>query len=505
MSGVASDGAGPRWWERFFDDAFAELWLSDDDAGERERRTDGLMRVLGLRAGSWLFDQCCGVGRVAVPLMERGVHVEGVDGVASYVARARARCESLPAGTLGHARFECGDALTYVPAARCDAAINWYTSFGYSDDDAANTAMLRCVREALRPGGLFALDYPDMERVRACFRPRSERTRDTPAAGASWPCARRTSTNSGGCWWIAGPSWPLAGRPAHARGRLGSTRATSCVCSCGASASRCCARWRPGTWATRRTLDAASCWPAGLCLGSRRRAPGPWGARLEPPMRHHAPCVTARRHPRGSVPRAAAHARQPAAGRPCSRRGGGRVRGQTRDRARAPWRARLLRGAHPGTPGARARPPSDRAHSLRAGRAGRDRARLRHRPRAPARGGPGCASRAHHAGRVRAPSRHVVREPARADQPVDPAAKRERAGWPAALPRRAAARAPQRLRGLRLRGLPGCRRLPERAGGNPRRLSACAHGAQCSGVRARHAVRRPPALQRCAAARAHPA
>lgn len=179
MSIVASDGAGARWWERFFDDAFAELWLSDDDPMERQRRTDGLMRVLGLRAGSRLFDQCCGVGRVAVPLMERGVHVEGVDGIASYVARARARCESLSAGTLGHGRFECGDALTYVPAVRCDAAINWYTSFGYSDDDAANTAMLRCVREALRPGGLFALDYPDMERVRACFQPRSERARDT--------------------------------------------------------------------------------------------------------------------------------------------------------------------------------------------------------------------------------------------------------------------------------------------------------------------------------------
>jgi SAM-dependent methyltransferase len=179
MSGVASVGAGERWWERFFDDAFAELWLSDDDAGERERRTDGLMRVLGLRAGSRLFDQCCGVGRVAVPLVERGVHVEGVDGVASYVARARARCEGLPAGTLGRGRFECGDARTYVPAVRCDAAINWYTSFGYSDDDAANTTMLARVRDALRPGGLFALDYPDMERVRACFHPRSERTRDT--------------------------------------------------------------------------------------------------------------------------------------------------------------------------------------------------------------------------------------------------------------------------------------------------------------------------------------
>lgn len=181
MSEGVEPAAGPRWWERFFDDAFAELWLSDDDACEREQRTDGLMRLLGLQPGSRLFDQCCGVGRVALPLIERGVHVEGVDGVASYVARARARCSALPAAQRSGGRFECGDALTHVPALPCDAAINWYTSFGYSADDALNAAMLARVWDALRPGGLFALDYPDMDRVRACFQARSERARDTPS------------------------------------------------------------------------------------------------------------------------------------------------------------------------------------------------------------------------------------------------------------------------------------------------------------------------------------
>jgi len=171
--------AGERWWERFFDDDFAELWLSDEDPGERERRTTGLLRLLGLRAGDRLFDQCCGVGRVAVPLVERGVHVTAVDGVASYVERARRRCEALPVMTRGGFRVEQADAFTYVPAEPCDAAINWYTSFGYSDDDAANGGMLRCAHDALRPGGRFALDYPDMERVRACFQAHSERHRDT--------------------------------------------------------------------------------------------------------------------------------------------------------------------------------------------------------------------------------------------------------------------------------------------------------------------------------------
>lgn len=169
-----------RWWDHFFDDDFAALWLGDDDPDERERRTAGLMRLLELRPGSRLFDQCCGIGRVAAPLVARGVHVHGVDGVASYVATARARCEALPRATRGDFRFVHADAFTHVPRPACDAAINWYTSFGYAADDHANCAMLSRARDALRPGGLFALDYPDMERVRACFRPRSERRRSTP-------------------------------------------------------------------------------------------------------------------------------------------------------------------------------------------------------------------------------------------------------------------------------------------------------------------------------------
>jgi SAM-dependent methyltransferase len=170
---------GARWWERFFDEDFATLWLRDDSPQDVAARTEGLLRVLQLQVGDRLFDQCCGDGRVAVPLVARGVHVEGVDGVSAYVERARARCAALPNHTRGEFRIERGDAFTYVPPEACAAAINWYTSFGYLDDDARNLAMLRAAFSALRPGGRFALDYPDMERVRANFLPRTERRRHT--------------------------------------------------------------------------------------------------------------------------------------------------------------------------------------------------------------------------------------------------------------------------------------------------------------------------------------
>ena len=172
---VASD----PWWERFFDEDFAALWLHDDDPAEQRRRTEGLLRVLELGAGQWLFDQCCGVGRVAVPLVARGVNLLAVDSAAAYVDRARARCEALPPATRGSFHIALGDAFTYAPTRLCDAAINWYTSFGYVHDDTRNLRMLRAAYGALQPLGRFALDYPDMERVRAEFRPLTERRRET--------------------------------------------------------------------------------------------------------------------------------------------------------------------------------------------------------------------------------------------------------------------------------------------------------------------------------------
>ncbi|MCB9662176.1 MAG: class I SAM-dependent methyltransferase [Sandaracinaceae bacterium] len=172
--------AGAGWWTDFFDEDFAALWLRDERSCETEARTTGLMRVLGLRPGDRVFDQCCGDGRVALPLVARGVHVEGVDGARGYITRARARTASLPTESSATARFESGDAFVYVPRAPCHAAINWYTSFGYVEDDTRNLAMLRAAYAALKPGGRFALDYPDVDRVRAHFRPRTVRARDTP-------------------------------------------------------------------------------------------------------------------------------------------------------------------------------------------------------------------------------------------------------------------------------------------------------------------------------------
>lgn len=151
------------WWPDLYDDLLADVLLADTSEVEPTLRF--LADKLGIRAGSRVFDQCCGTGRLAIPLAKLGASVVGVEQAATYVERARAAADGLDA------TFEVGDAFAYVPAAPCDAAINWWTSFGYLADDESNARMLLRAFEALVPGGRFALDFPNAANLYAVFRP----------------------------------------------------------------------------------------------------------------------------------------------------------------------------------------------------------------------------------------------------------------------------------------------------------------------------------------------
>jgi cyclopropane fatty-acyl-phospholipid synthase-like methyltransferase len=157
------------WWSTFFDDAYADFGLvtiSDAARAARDALLDRLTARLHITPGDTLFDQCCGIGRLALPLAERGFRVVGVDLAPTYAARAQSEADrrSLPC------EFHTGDALEFRAPRPCDAAINWFTSFGYDQDDRKNARMLERAFESLRPGGWFALDLINVPRLIRDFR-----------------------------------------------------------------------------------------------------------------------------------------------------------------------------------------------------------------------------------------------------------------------------------------------------------------------------------------------
>jgi SAM-dependent methyltransferase len=137
---------------------FYETWLTPE---LDESQTDLVWRLLGLEPGAEVLDVACGHGRIANRLAERGVHVTGLDADPFFLEKAR------EAGS--GAEFVEGD-MRDLPFAdgSFDAALLWFTAFGYFDDD-GNRAVLAELRRVLRAGGRAAIDVQNLGRMLATF------------------------------------------------------------------------------------------------------------------------------------------------------------------------------------------------------------------------------------------------------------------------------------------------------------------------------------------------
>ena len=140
------------WWETFYDEHLAHLLLEQTSEAEVQGTIRFLTETLSLNAHARIYDQCCGNGRLSLPLAALGHEVVGVDQAAIYIQEAQ-RAEA------PRATFFAGDASQVVIDPPCDAVINWWTSFGYATRDEDNLRMLRAAYDSLKPGGGFALDF----------------------------------------------------------------------------------------------------------------------------------------------------------------------------------------------------------------------------------------------------------------------------------------------------------------------------------------------------------
>ena len=133
------------WWSTLYDDVLADVLLERAEPSEVERTLTFLVGALQLRPGDRVFDQCSGIGSLAVPLARRGFRVVGVEQAPHYAERAN--FDARASGVDCH--VVTGDAFEFVPEVRCRGAFNWWTSFGYEQDDVANRRMLERAFDAL--------------------------------------------------------------------------------------------------------------------------------------------------------------------------------------------------------------------------------------------------------------------------------------------------------------------------------------------------------------------
>ena len=149
------------WYEAFFGDDYLDVYGHQLNAEGAEHEAAFVERALALKGGERLLDLCCGPGRHALLLAQRGLRVTALDLSQAYLdaAAAEAKRRGIEIETVR------ADMRAPGFACRFDAVINMFSSFGYLESEAEDAKVLRGVATALRPGGRALFDLINREWV----------------------------------------------------------------------------------------------------------------------------------------------------------------------------------------------------------------------------------------------------------------------------------------------------------------------------------------------------
>jgi len=125
----------------------------------RRRRADvAFYRMLADEQGGPILDLGCGSGRLAIPFLEDGHRVVGVDLSSHMLARAQMRRQRLPAPQRRRGLFVRGDFRRLPVRGAFPFIVMAFHGIQHLIDDGELLAMLRAVRDRLTPDGWFAFD-----------------------------------------------------------------------------------------------------------------------------------------------------------------------------------------------------------------------------------------------------------------------------------------------------------------------------------------------------------
>jgi len=157
------------WYEQFFGEDYLRMYLPNLPDVQTEEQVEAMLALLGLPPGASLLDLCCGHGRHAVRFAARGLRVTGQDLSELFLERARAEADRRSV----EVRWVHGDMREIPFESEFDAVINYFTAFGYLEDEEEDLKVLRQVAKALKPGGRFLLETMHRDNLLRRFLPSS--------------------------------------------------------------------------------------------------------------------------------------------------------------------------------------------------------------------------------------------------------------------------------------------------------------------------------------------
>jgi len=148
-----------EWFGEWFDSPYYHVLYQHRDNKEARQFIDNLVDRLQIKPNAPLLDLCCGRGRHAIYLNQKGFDVTGLDLSPQNIRFAHRAART-------NLRFAVHDMREVYAQAKFEVVLNLFTSFGYFDDQADNLRALAAMKAALKPNGYIVLDFLNPDLVR---------------------------------------------------------------------------------------------------------------------------------------------------------------------------------------------------------------------------------------------------------------------------------------------------------------------------------------------------
>lgn len=141
------------WFETWFDSPYYHTLYANRDEKEARAFIDAILDRLQPTAEARMLDLACGQGRYSRYLAAKGfAEVVGLDLSVSSIEEARKHeAENLS--------YYTHDMRLPYRANYFDFIFNFFTSFGYFEQEKEDLRTLQSIRKGLRPDGVFILDF----------------------------------------------------------------------------------------------------------------------------------------------------------------------------------------------------------------------------------------------------------------------------------------------------------------------------------------------------------
>jgi SAM-dependent methyltransferase len=155
------------WFKDWFNSPYYHVLYKNRDEKEASAFMDALADHLQLNASHKIWDLACGKGRHSMYLNSKGLDVIGTDLSRNSINEAKkSENEKL--------EFFIHDMRTPFRINYFTHVFNLFTSIGYFENERDNLKVFKHVFNALKPGGLFVIDFFNVVNVEECMVPENK-------------------------------------------------------------------------------------------------------------------------------------------------------------------------------------------------------------------------------------------------------------------------------------------------------------------------------------------